>query len=88
MVGVGRRSDADYQTSSLWQDLEYEYGCPDKAAVKKWYDGFIFGDVKDIYNPWSIINFLDKGKLTTYWANTSGNSLVSRLMRKIMSGYC
>ncbi len=59
-----------------------EYGYPDKAAVKRWYDGFIFGDVKDIYNPWSIINFLDKGKLTTYWANTSGNSLVSKLIRE------
>lgn len=59
-----------------------EYGYKDKAAVKKWYDGFIFGDVRDIYNPWSIINFLDKGRLSAYWANTSGNSLVGKLIRE------
>ena len=46
-----------------------EYGLSDKKAeVKKWYDGFIFGNVADIYNPWSILNFLDKKRLTTYWA--------------------
>ncbi len=53
-----------------------------KEIVKKWYDGFIFGEHKDIYNPWSIINFLDKGKITTYWANTSANSLVGKLIRE------
>ena len=47
-----------------------------------WYDGFTFGDKKDIYNPWSILNYLDKRKLTTYWANTSSNSLVSKLIRE------
>ena len=50
--------------------------------VKRWYDGFIFGEHKDIYNPWSILNFLDKGKFTTYWANTSSNSLVGKLLRE------
>ncbi len=40
----------------------------EKEKVKQWYDGFIFGEHKDIYNPWSIINFLDKGKIGTYWA--------------------
>ena len=60
-----------------------ECGLPDKKdQVKKWYDGFIFGEYKDIYNPWSIINFLDKGKFTTYWANTSSNSLVSKLLQE------
>ena len=53
-----------------------------KEIVKKWYDGFIFGEHKDIYNPWSIINFLDKGKITTYWANTSANSLVGKILRE------
>ena len=48
----------------------------EKDEVKRWYDGFIFGSHKDIYNPWSILNFLDKGNITTYWANTSANSLV------------
>lgn len=54
----------------------------EQEKVKLWYDGFIFGRHKDIYNPWSIINFVDKRKYSTYWANTSGNSLVSKLIRE------
>lgn len=54
----------------------------EKEKVKQWYDGFIFGNCKDIYNPWSILNFLDTGKVTTYWANTSSNSLVGKLIRE------
>ena len=54
----------------------------EKAEVKYWYDGFIFGEQKDIYNPWSILNFLDKKKYATYWANTSSNSLVDKLIRE------
>ena len=54
----------------------------DKKQVKRWYDGFIFGTHKDIYNPWSILNFLDTGNITTYWANTSSNSLVNKLIRE------
>lgn len=53
-----------------------------RADVKRWYDGFTFGNKKDIYNPWSIINFLDTGKLRAYWANTSSNSLVGKLIRE------
>lgn len=53
-----------------------------KSDVKKWYDGFTFGRVTGIYNPWSIINYLDKGKFRPYWANTSSNSLVGELIRK------
>ena len=53
-----------------------------KADVKCWYDGFIFGEHRDIYNPWSIINFLDTGKLGTHWANTSSNGLVGKLIRE------
>lgn len=53
--------------------------------VKTWYDGFIFGSKKDIYNPWSIINYLDTGKLDAYWANTSSNSLISSLLRESSS---
>ncbi|MCI7322505.1 MAG: AAA family ATPase, partial [Lachnospiraceae bacterium] len=51
---------------------DYGYG-EKKEEVKGWYDGFIFGNHKDIYNPWSILNFLDTGKIATYWANTSAN---------------
>ena len=54
----------------------------EKEGVKKWYDGFTFGDCPDIYNPWSILNFLDKKKYDTYWANTSSNSLVSKLIQE------
>lgn len=54
----------------------------EKEKVKQWYDGFIFGKHKDIYNPWSILNFIDKKKFTTYWANTSSNSLAGKLIRE------
>ena len=54
----------------------------EKEDIKKWYDGFVFGEHKDIYNPWSILNFLDKGKYATYWANTSSNSLIGKLIRE------
>lgn len=54
----------------------------EKERVKKWYDGFIFGDTRDIYNPWSIINLLDKKEFGTYWANTSSNGLASKLIRE------
>lgn len=47
-----------------------------------WYDGFSFGERRDIYNPWSIINYLDKKKVGAYWANTSANSLVGKLLRE------
>ena len=60
-----------------------EYGMSDqKEAVKRWYDGFTFGNQQDIYNPWSFINFLDTGKVRTFWANTSSNRLADELIRK------
>jgi len=60
-----------------------EYGMTDRLQeVKDWYDGFVFGHCKDIYNPWSILNFLRTGKFSAYWANTSSNSLVGKLIRE------
>jgi len=59
-----------------------EFGYDNKAMVKEWYDGFVFGNMPDIYNPWSILNFLDTGILRTYWANTSSNSLAGKLIRE------
>lgn len=56
-----------------------------KNQVKEWYDGFVFGKRRDIYNPWSITNFLDKKKFDAYWAVTSSNSLVSRLIQTASS---
>ena len=54
-----------------------------KQKVKRWYDGFIFGTRTDIYNPWSIVSFINKkGKYDTYWSNTSGNGLVNQLIQK------
>ena len=53
-----------------------------KQKVKEWYDGFTFGSSRDIYNPWSITNFLDEKKIKLYWANTSSNALVSKLLRE------
>jgi hypothetical protein len=60
-----------------------ECGLADKKAeVQRWYDGFAFGKHRDIYNPWSIVNFCDKKKLDAYWANTSSNGLAGKLIRE------
>ncbi len=60
-----------------------EYGLSDKVEnVKAWYDGFTFGKKTDIYNPWSILNYLKYRKFSAYWANTSSNSLVGKLIRE------
>ena len=50
--------------------------------VQKWYNGYLFGD-KKVYNPWSIINFLNRGKLKPYWVNTSGNDLIKLYLKKL-----
>ena len=55
----------------------------EKQGVKDWYDGFTFGNVTDIYNPWSITNFISrKGEYDTYWTDSSGNGLVNSLIQK------
>lgn len=60
-----------------------EFGLSDRREeVKQWYDGFVFGNHTDIYNPWSIINFLDTGSARAYWVNTSSNSLAGKLIRE------
>ena len=56
--------------------------CEMEQAVKNWYDGFTFGNKTALYNPWSIINFLEKKKFAAYWANTSSNSMVGKLIRE------
>ncbi len=64
-------------------DALKEYGLSEKENdVRDWYDGFTFGSQPDIYNPWSIINYLDKRVFSTYWANTSSNSLVGKLIQE------
>ena len=64
-------------------DALEQYGLEkEKKEVKRWYDGFIFGEHKDIYNPWSILNYLDTQLYKTFWANTSANSLVGKLIQE------
>ena len=71
-----------FTEEEVFASLEQQgYGEDQKQEVKKWYDGFTFGSVTDIYNPWSVTNYLDKGKFDTYWANTSGNGLIGKLLR-------
>ena len=71
-----------FTEEEVFQALE-ECGMPEeKEEVKKWYDGFIFGKSADIYNPWSILNFLGKKRYEPYWVNTSSNRLVSELVQK------
>ena len=50
--------------------------------VKQWYDGFCFGKQRDIYNPWSITKYLDTKELKSYWANTSSNQLIAKLLQQ------
>lgn len=71
-----------FTESEVFNALD-EYSLSDKKQeVKSWYDGFTFGKQTDIYNPWSIINYLDTKKFQPYWANTSANSLVGKLIRE------
>ena len=58
-------------------DLEFEL-----KDVQRWYNGYLFGDI-EVYNPWSIINFLNDEKLKPYWVNTSGNELIKLYLKKL-----
>lgn len=59
-----------FTEKEVFEALE-EFGLSNqKRVVKEWYDGFTFGNLSDIYNPWSVINYLDKGRGGAYWANT------------------
>ncbi|MCI9602483.1 MAG: AAA family ATPase [Lachnospiraceae bacterium] len=71
-----------FTEQEVWEALQECGLYENRLAVKDWYDGFAFGKRKDIYNPWSIINYLDKKRLSTYWANTSSNGLVDQLIRE------
>ena len=71
-----------FTEAEVEQALE-EYGLTDKKEeVRKWYDGFTFGEKTDIYNPWSILNFLDKREPGPYWVNTSSNRLIGKLLQE------
>ena len=71
-----------FTEEEVFQALEdYGFTEQDKQDVKTWYDGFTFGPVTDMYNPWSITNYLKEKKLAVYWANTSSNGLVGKLLQ-------
>lgn len=71
-----------FTETEVFDALE-KYGMSDRQIeVQTWYDGFSFGNKKDIYNPWSITCFLKEKKLRPYWANTSSNQLVGKLVRE------
>jgi hypothetical protein len=54
--------------------------------VKEWYNGYIFGDNTVIYNPWSILNYIDNKKLQPYWVNTSSNNIIRDVLTRTESG--
>ena len=70
-----------FTEEEVWDALSEHGLYENRQNVKDWYNGFTFGTKRDIYNPWSIINYLDKRRISTYWANTSSNSLVDKLIR-------
>lgn len=90
-LNVVTTTSDEYSTSFGFTEEEVftsldKFGLSDrKEKVKQWYDGFTFGSYKDIYNPWSIINYLDKKQLKPYWASTSSNGLVSKLLQTASS---
>ena len=58
-----------------------DYGIgPEISKVKDWYDGYKFGD-SEVYNPWSILNFLQDKELRAYWVDTSGNDLINNVLK-------
>ena len=67
------------EVETALKDFGLEY---DLSDVQKWYNGYLFGETK-VYNPWSIINFLDEKKLGAYWINTSENSLIKLYLQKM-----
>lgn len=87
-LNVVTTTSTEYETcfgfleKEVFQALEESGMYKQKDIVKSWYDGFVFGRVRDIYNPWSITNFLDKKQVRPYWADTSSNSMIDELIRK------
>lgn len=88
-LNVVTTTSTEYETcfgfseEEVFQALEERGMNNQKKLVKSWYDGFVFGNTHDIYNPWSITNFLDKKQVRPYWADTSSNSMIDELFRKL-----
>ena len=75
-------SSFGFTEEEVFQALKSNELLEEKENVRYWYDGFSFGNRRDIYNPWSITKYLDTEEYGTYWADTSGNALVSDLIRQ------
>ncbi len=85
-LNVVSTTSPQYQTAFGFTEEEVfaamnEQGLTEKDTVKRWYDGFVFGGVADIYNPWSILEYMKNRQFKPYWINTSSNSLVGSLIR-------
>lgn len=73
--------DFGFNEQEVNELLEYYNMLEYRDVVKKWYDGYKIGNVSNIYNPWSILNFLQNKKIMPYWVNTSGNVLIKDLLK-------
>ena len=69
-------TENEVESTLKYYELDYELG-----EVKKWYNGYKFGE-KLVYNPWSIINCINNKELNSYWINTSDNALIKQLLDK------
>ncbi len=85
--GVGKNankisfsSDFGFTEEEVMEALEYFDLVKDKNDVKNYYDGYRIGNTTDIYNPWSITKYLDIQSFGTYWANTSSNDIINRVV--------
>ena len=66
------------EMDKIIQDFDVQ---DEKKEIKKWYDGYTIGNVEGIYNPWSIINYLNRKELMPYWVNTSSNDLIKLVLK-------
>ncbi len=82
MASSNYATDFGFTEDEVARELS-QYGLGDTLSdVRKWYDGFRIGDTLGIYNPWSFTQYLDSRTLSAYWANTSENLLVEKLIRE------
>ena len=71
-----------FTEEEVWDALKECGLYEQKEKVRDWYDGFTFGKRRDIYNPWSILNYLSEKRFSAYWTNTSSNGLVNKMIRE------
>lgn len=80
-----------FTESEVFQMLDFYEICGKKEELKRWYDGYQFGDI-EVYNPWSVINYVDDIVNQNdcfpkpYWSNTSSNSIVRELVDSADAG--